>query len=675
MEQPAVSSLTLTTARAEIGPLRQKLREWGQQYYEADQPTVPDDVYDQQYRRLVEIEERFPELVSPDSPTQQVGGAAASEFTKVQHRIPLLSLGDVFSVDELHGFIERLQQAYPADQEFNCELKIDGLSISLRYEAGRLVQGSTRGNGLIGEDITANIMTIPSIPHQLTRPIDIEVRGECYMGKAAFLKLNERRETEGQPTFANPRNAAAGSLRQLDPQVTASRHLSTFMYNVADYHDVKATTQSELLAELQELGFAINPDYQVASQLATIDAYIAKNQQRRDELAYGIDGIVIKTNSLALQTEIGHTVKVPKWAIAFKFPPEEAHVKLEAIEWTIGRTGVVTPTATFAPVQLAGTQVARASLHNADYLRSKDLRLGDTVVIYKAGDIIPSVDRYLPDQRPQTARPAEIPTTCPSCGAKLVHLDDEVALRCINPKCPAQLSEQVTHFASRNAMDIAGLGPKIVAQLFAHHLIDDVASLYQLQFDQLVQLDKMGEKSAQNLLQALANSRTNSLERVLFGLGIRHVGSKAAQLLAARFETMTQLQQATKDELEAVPTIGGIIADSLVTYFADPNSQTLLAELTAAGLTMTYRGPKTNHNTFFDGKRVVLTGKLTQLTRPQATAWITAHGGSVTSSVSAKTDLVIAGEAAGSKRQQAEQLQIPIWDEVRFQQKMQATDD
>ncbi|USS85604.1 NAD-dependent DNA ligase LigA [Fructilactobacillus myrtifloralis] len=668
MQEADLHNLTVQEAAAEADKLRPQLVQWGKEYYENDQPTVPDAEYDQVYNRLVQLETAFPSIVTPDSPTQRVGGQVDSDFTKVPHPIPMLSLGDVFSAAELNQFVERLQQDYPEVQEFNCELKIDGLSIALRYEQGRLVQGSTRGNGTIGEDITANVKTIASVPQTLSRPIDIEVRGECYMGKEAFLALNQRRELAGQAIFANPRNAAAGSLRQLDPQVTAARHLSTFMYNVADYADLEATTQSGMLTELRELGFSVDPDYQVAHNLDEINAYIEKYQAARDQLSYGIDGIVIKTNSLALQQTIGHTVKVPKWAIAYKFPPEVARVQIEDIEWTIGRTGVVTPTAVFAPVKLAGTTVARATLHNPDYIEKKDIRIGDTVEVYKAGDIIPEVDHYLPAKRPATATPYVIPTTCPSCGAELVHLDDEVALRCINPQCPAQLAEQVTHFASRNAMDIEGLGPKIVKQLFDRNLIKDVASLYRLRFDDLINLDKFGEKSAQNLLQAIEQSRHNSLERLLFGLGIRHVGGKAALLLAQHFGSLDRLRQASAAEIEAIDSIGSTIADSLVTYFGEPHSQTLLQELADVGVNFDYqgRGPVTNQDDFFYGKKVVLTGKLEAMTRGEAQDYIEAHGGSVTSSVSKKTDLVIAGTDAGSKLTKAQELNVPVWDEQRF---------
>ncbi|KRN42683.1 DNA ligase [Fructilactobacillus fructivorans] len=660
-------------AKKEVAELRPKLIKWGKQYYEQDQPTVEDAEYDRNYARLQDLESKFPAIVTPDSPTQHVGGATSNEFTKVNHEIPMLSLGDVFSPQELKDFVIRLKQNYPEDKQYNCELKIDGLAISLRYEHGVFVQGSTRGNGQIGEDITENLKTIPSIPKKLSRPIDIEVRGECYMGKKAFLKLNERRQADGKPTFANPRNAAAGSLRQLDPKVTKDRHLSTFMYNVANYDDLRADTQSGLLEELKELGFTINEYYQVADNMDQIDDYIKKYSASRDNLTFGIDGIVIKTNSLPLQMEIGYTVKVPKWAIAYKFPPEEVHTKILRIEWTVGRTGVVTPTAIMNPVQLAGTTVARASLHNPDYIEKKDLRVGDTVVLYKAGDIIPEVERYLPDLRPKDSKPYVIPERCPSCGAKLVHLDGEVALRCINPKCPAQLVEQINHFASRNAMDIDGLGPKIVKQLFDKKMVSDMASLYRLNYDELLTLDKFGDKSANNLLSSIDASRSNSLERLLFGLGIRHVGAKAARLMAAHFKTMDALMNASIDEIAAIGTIGQVIADSVHTYFENPASKELIGELVGVGVNMDYVNNEDTVQTdnFFNGKRVVLTGKMVDLTRGQASEWLENHGADVTSSVSKNTDLVIAGEDAGSKLTKAQSLSVPVWDETHFKDEMQ----
>lgn len=557
----------------EYNKLKDQLKTWSRQYYQEDSPSVEDHVYDMSYRRLQEIEANHPDLIASDSPTQNVGGQTLPGFNKVNHEIPMLSLGDVFSEEELKDFIDRLDKNYPEITEYNCELKIDGLAISLRYENGILVQGSTRGNGTIGEDITNNLKTIESIPQKLTRPIDIEVRGECYMPKSSFVKLNEQREKDGESVFANPRNAAAGSLRQLDSNVTAHRKLSTFIYNVANYDDLETNTQAGLLEELKELGFTINPTYRVIKNMDDVHNYIEYYTQRRDELSYGIDGIVIKENDLSLQERIGTTVKVPKWAIAYKFPPEEVETKLLDIEWTVGRTGVVTPTAIMNEVQLAGTKVSKASLHNPDYLEEKGVRIGDTVKLHKAGDIIPEISEYIPSKRPDDSVEYVIPTTCPSCGDKLVHLDDEVALRCINPKCPAQLSEQINHFASRNAMNIDGLGPRIVQQLFDCHMLDDAASLYQLTQEELETLDKFGSKSATNLLSAIDNSRSNSVERLLFGLGIRHVGAKAARIISEHFGDMNKLMAASANDIAEINGMGQTIADSIVTYFENPEAQ------------------------------------------------------------------------------------------------------
>lgn len=654
--------------------LRSKLNKWADEYYTYDAPSVEDSVYDQTYQQLVDLETRFPAIVTPDSPTQKVGDRTLPGFTKIPHEIPMLSLGDVFSIAELKDFADRLTVNDGVPFEYNCELKIDGLAISLRYENGVFVQGSTRGNGQIGEDITRNLRTIKSIPKRLSRPINIEVRGECYMPKASFVALNQQRQTDGDAPFANPRNAAAGSLRQLDPRVTAHRKLSTFMYNVADYSDLQSDTQSGMLAELKALGFEINPDYRVATKMADIDQYIAEYTQKRDDLAYGIDGIVIKVNALALQQSLGATVKVPRWAIAYKFPPEEAQTIVRDIEWTVGRTGVVTPTAVMDAVTLAGTTVSRASLHNPDYLREKDIRIGDTVKLHKAGDIIPEISTYVKEKRPADSKLYPVPTKCPSCGSELVHLEDEVALRCINPQCPAQLQEGLTHFASRDAMNIDGLGPKIIGQLFEKHMLNDVAGLYELTFDQLMTLDKFGEKSAGNLLSAIDNSRNNSCERLLYGLGIRHVGAKAARLIAQHFKNIDKVMQATAQEIAEIDTMGMIIADSVVTYFSMPQSQKLIAQLKRVGVNMTYLGATEEtleqSESFFNGKRLVLTGKLQHITRPEATRWLENQGAKVSGSVSKKTDLVIVGEDPGSKYDRAKSLGIEIWDEDQFAKAM-----
>ncbi|APR07906.1 DNA ligase [Lentilactobacillus parabuchneri] len=666
--------LTDQQAKDQAAELRRKLNQWADEYYTYDSPSVEDAVYDKTYQQLVELESKFPQIVTPDSPTQKVGDHTLPGFTKVPHEIPMLSLGDVFSKDELADFVNRLGETDGVAFDYNCELKIDGLAINLKYENGVFVQGSTRGNGQIGEDITRNLKTIKSIPKKLSRPINIEVRGECYMPKKSFAELNEQRQLNGEEPFANPRNAAAGSLRQLDPRVTRSRKLSTFMYNVADIDDLQSDTQSGMLEELKDLGFTINPGYKVARSMADIDAYVDQYKDLRDSLPYGIDGIVIKVNSLTLQRSLGATVKVPRWAIAYKFPPEEVETVVRDIEWTVGRTGVVTPTAVMDPVTLAGSTVSRASLHNPDYLQEKDIRVGDTVKLHKAGDIIPEISQFIPEKRPQKSAAYEIPTQCPSCGSTLVHLDEEVALRCINPQCPAQLQEGLTHFASRDAMNIDGLGPKIIAQLFQKQMLNDVAGLYELTFDQLVTLDKFGEKSANKLLAAIDNSRANSCERLLYGLGIRHVGIKAARLIAQRFKNIDKVMQASAQEIAEIATMGMIIADSVVTYFSMPQSKQLIQQLKQVGVNMDYLGVSDeeleNSDSFFTGKKFVLTGKLQQITRPDATSWLEDHGASVSSSVSKNTDIVVVGEDPGSKYDKAKSLGIETWDETRFHQAM-----
>ncbi|WP_288657961.1 NAD-dependent DNA ligase LigA [uncultured Limosilactobacillus sp.] len=674
-KQVPVSQLSLAAAKEEIAPLRKQLTQWGKEYYEQDNPSVEDYVYDRAYQRLVELETRFPELKSADSPTQRVGGAVTTQLTKVHHDIPMLSMGDVFSVDELMDFNRRQQENgdVTVAPEYNLELKIDGLSLSLVYENGKLIQGSTRGNGTIGEDVTANVMTIKSIPHQLPEPLTLEFRGECYMPKASFVKLNQEREAAGLPVFANPRNAAAGSLRQLDPKVTAKRDLATFMYYVPEYQKLGVTTQAESLDRMGELGFSVNPNNRVVHSEEEIAAYIDEYTKQRDQLSYEIDGIVEKVNDLATENALGNTVKVPRWEIAYKFPPEEQATIVRDIVWTVGRTGNVTPTAVMDPVQLAGTTVSRASLHNPDYLREKDIRLGDTVYIHKAGDIIPEISQVDLKKRPADSQEYVIPTKCPICGAELVHLDDEVALRCINPMCPAQIKEGLAHFASRNAMNIDGLGPKIIQQLWDRKLIHDVADLYHLTYDQLLTLDKFGDKSANNLLTSIDNSRNNSVERLLFGLGIRHVGAKAAQQIMAHFGNLDQLMVASADEVAAVDGIGPTIGESVHTYFANPQVVALIDELRDAGINFAYQGPAATVavESDWNGRRVVLTGKLEEMTRGAAKQWLEAHGAKVTSSVSKKTDIVIAGTAAGSKLTRAQDLGITVWDEARFHQAMQ----
>ena len=662
----------------QVSDLRMQLNTWAREYYSLDKPSVPDDVYDKKYQELVKIEKAHPELVTSDSPTQRVGGQVLSNFEKINHEIPMLSLGDVFSKEELEEFVNNLDKTVGQKIDYNCELKIDGLAISLIYRNGKFVQGSTRGNGQIGEDITQNLRTIKAVPLQLSEPVDVEVRGECYMPKESFIELNRRQEEQGKQIFANARNAAAGSLRQLDSKITAERKLSTFIYYLMEPERFGITTQSAALEKMEAWGFKVNPDYQVAQNMDEIRSYINLYQQQRASLPYDIDGIVIKANPFKVHEKVGNTVKVPRWAIAYKFPPDEQETVVRQIEWTVGRTGVVTPTAVMDPVQLAGTTVSRASLHNPDYIKEKDIRVDDTVKLSKAGDIIPEIATVILSKRPSYIEKYVIPTECPECHAKLVHLDEEVALRCINPKCPALVKESLTHFASRNAMDIRGLGTKIIAQLYERKLVQDVADLYQLNFEELLQLDKFKDKSANNLLEAIDNSRHNSLERLLFGLGIRHVGAKAARLIAQHFGTMDAVKNAKVDEIAAIKTVGQTIAESVVTYFSNPQVEDLLDELKQAAVNMQYLGQSEDEQranaaeSSFNGLRVVLTGTLDHLKRADVKKWLESHGAKVTSSVSGKTDLLIAGHDAGSKLVKAQQLNIKIIDEATFMEQMEA---
>lgn len=657
-----MADITLDEAKKEASSLRNQLDKWADAYYSKDAPEVEDNVYDQKYSRLLELEKQFPEIVTPDSITQRVGGEIYSDFTKVEHAIPMLSMGDVFSKDELKDFDQRMQKLVGHPVEYNVELKIDGLSLSLEYENGKLMRASTRGNGYVGEDVTANARYIADIPQTLPEPLTIEVRGECYMDKEAFAKLNEERENEGLSVFANPRNAAAGSLRQLDPKVTKKRQLSTFIYTwVNPPEDI--TSQHEAIKRMQELGFHTNETGQKLASLEEIFAFIDEYTARRDSLAYGIDGIVLKIDDLNIERSLGNTVKVPRWEIAYKFPPEEQETIVRDIVWTVGRTGVVTPTAVMDPVQLAGTTVARASLHNPDYLNEKDVRLGDTVKLHKAGDIIPEISEVVLSKRPVDSVPYVIPENCPSCGHKLVHLQDEVALRCINPSCPAQVEEGITHFASRSAMNIAGLGPKIVKQLIANDLVHNVADLYHLSAEDLAQLDHFKEKSINNLLTAIDNSKKNSVELLITGLGIDHVGAKAARLIAQKFKNLAKIMSLGVQDLASIDTIGMTIAESMTTYFAQPEAQEMIADLEKSGLNMEYLGedePEDIPDNPFKDKTVVLTGKLEHYTRSEFTKRLQALGAKVTGSVSKKTNYVIYGQDAGSKYNKAEQLGIPL---------------
>lgn len=653
--------------RQRVFDLKRQLNQYAHEYYVQDKPTVEDFVYDRLYTELVELEKQYPELIAADSPTQRVGGIIASGFEKVQHEIPLYSLNDAFSKEDLFAFDQRVTNALGRAVAYTCELKIDGLSISLRYEEGQFVRGATRGNGEEGENITENLKTVRSIPMTLTQPYSMEVRGECYMPKESFLKLNQEREEAGQDVFANPRNAAAGSVRQLDSKVTASRNLSSFLYTVADAGTLHVTNQKDALQELTDLGFKVNHEYQLCQTMEDVWQYIERYHERRSELPYEIDGVVIKVNDFQYQEDLGFTVRAPRWAIAYKFPPEEVETTIEAIEWTIGRTGVVTPTAVMQPVKVAGTTVSRASLHNRDYIELKDIRLNDTVVIYKAGDIIPEVAYVVFDKRPKDSQPYLIPTHCPICHSELVHLEEEVALRCINPKCPAQIKEGLNHFVSRNAMNIDGLGPKVLEQLFDKGLVKDVADLYFLTESDFLTLNKVKEKSAQNFLTAIQKSKSNSAERLLFGLGIRHVGAKAAKILLEHFGDIPTLSQAGKEDIANLYSIGETIASSVTTYFSNHEVHELMDELRTAGVNLAYLGKTSAELSTvvspFKDKTLVLTGKLTHFNREEAKAQIENLGGKVTGSVSKKTDIVVAGEDAGSKRTKAQSLGITIWTE------------
>ncbi|GAB6385982.1 NAD-dependent DNA ligase LigA [Enterococcus cecorum] len=658
-------------ALAKIKNLQKTLNEYAYFYYVKDQPKVLDSEYDKLYQELVQLETQYPESITPDSPTQRIGGVILDGFEKAVHEVPLYSLNDAFSKEELEAFDARVAKALGHhNYSYECELKIDGLSISLRYENGRFVRGATRGDGSVGENITENLKTVRSIPMTLPEPISIEVRGECYMPKESFMKLNEAREQEGLETFANPRNAAAGSLRQLDTKVTAQRNLSTFLYTVAEFGPLEVATQEEALQALDRLGFKINPNRRICQTVDEIWEYITEYHEKRADLPYEIDGIVIKVNDLNLQDELGFTVKAPRWAIAYKFPPEEAETVIREIEWTVGRTGVVTPTAVMDPVVVAGTTVSRASLHNMDYIEAKDLRLNDHVIIYKAGDIIPEVDHAIVEKREAASTPYPKPTHCPVCGSELVHLEEEVALRCINPKCSAQMKEGLSHFVSRQAMNIDGLGPKVIEQMYEKELVKDVADLYYLTQEQLLTLDKIKEKSANNLLNAIEASKANSAERLLFGLGIRHVGAKAAKILLEHYETIENLSQAKAEDILNLHTMGETIANSLTTYFANDEVHELLAELKAAGVNLRYLGVTqaqlASVESPFKDKTIVLTGKLTTYTREEAKAKIESLGGKVTGSVSKKTDLVIAGADAGSKLTKAQSLGIEVWSEEQM---------
>lgn len=650
--------------------LNQQLAEWAHAYYVKDAPKVEDSEYDKVYHELVSLEQEHPELISNDSITQRVGGDILSGFSKVTHKVPMMSLNNAFNKNDLIDFENRIKKLTSMPINYMVELKIDGLAINLRYENGKFIQGATRGDGVVGEDITHNLKTVKSIPLSLAKPLTIEVRGECYMPKKSFIELNEAREAEGENVFANPRNAAAGSLRQLDPKVAAKRNLSTFIYTVADTTGFDFNSQNDSLIELEELGLKINNERKLCHSIDEVWDYIENFRDKRHELDYEIDGIVIKVNDFTAQEEIGYTVKAPRWAIAYKFPAEEAETVIRDIEWTVGRTGVVTPTAVMDPVQLAGSTVARASLHNVDLITEKDIRLLDHVMIHKAGDIIPEVTRVLTDKRDETSVPYEFPTHCPTCDSELERIESEVALRCMNPMCPAQIKEGLNHFVSRNAMSIDGLGPRVLEQMYDKDIIKNVADLYFVTEEELLTLEKIKEKSANNILTAISQSKNNSLEKLLFGLGIQHVGAKAAKLIAEEFGTIEQIMVAEKETINAIDTIGPVIADSIEKYFSNEEVKELVAELKRAGVNTDYLGQTAadlaSVESPFKDKVIVLTGKLTHFNRNEAKEKIEALGGKVTGSVSKKTDIVVAGEDAGSKLEKAEKLEITVWNETQM---------
>ncbi|UFT99924.1 NAD-dependent DNA ligase LigA [Radiobacillus kanasensis] len=666
--------MNVELAKEKLAALRDELNQYNYEYHVLDRPSVSDYEYDVKMRELKDIEAQFPELITADSPSQRVGGEPLESFQKVNHAIPMLSLGNAFNEQDLRDFDRRVRDGIGEEPTYVCELKIDGLAVSLLYENGQFVRGATRGDGTTGEEITNNLKTIRSIPLKLSNEETMEVRGEAFMPHKSFVKLNEVKEENGEEPFANPRNAAAGSLRQLDPKIAAKRNLDIFLYSVGLWEEGQLESHSERLEYLKEIGFKTNPEWRKCTNIDEVIQFVEGWMEKRPQLSYEIDGIVIKVDRLDHQEQLGFTAKSPRWAIAYKFPAEEVVTKLKEIELSVGRTGVITPTAILEPVKVAGTTVQRASLHNEDLIREKDIRINDTVVIKKAGDIIPEVVRVITDQRTGQEDPFYMPTECPACGSELIRLEEEVALRCINPNCPAQLKEGLIHFVSRNAMNIDGLGEKVVEQLFEEKLIHTIADLYKLQRDDLLKLERMGEKSVDNLLNAIESSKQNSLERLLFGLGIRYVGSKAAKTLAEYFEQMEQLMKATAADLVAINEIGDKMAESIERYFSEEKVQNLIKELYTLGLNMEYKGPKRSEqaaDSVFSGKTIVLTGKLETFGRTEAKERIEALGGKITGSVSKKTDLLIAGEDAGSKYDKAKDLGIEIWDEQQLIQALE----
>lgn len=669
-----VQSNDLDMDKERLEQLKDELNLHAYNYYVLDKPDLTDSEYDKRYNELVKLEKKYPEWVTTDSPTQRVGDQLLEGFEKVQHAQAMYSLGNAFNEEEVGAFINRVQSQVEGDVLFMVECKIDGLAIALTYENGQFIRGATRGDGTIGEDITTNLRTIHSIPLKLRQPISLEVRGEAYMPKEVFRSLNEKREEDGLVSFANPRNAAAGGLRQIDPKAVEERKLNAFLYGAVYTDGFSVDSQSALFEQLNELGLRTNPLRRLCKTQAEVMAFIQEIEEQRHSLPYEIDGIVIKVNDVAVQQQLGYTVKAPRWAIAYKFKADIAQTVIREVEWTVGRTGVVTPTAVMDPVQLAGSTVQRASLHNVDLIESLGVRIGDTVEIHKAGDIIPEILNVVMDQRAEDSQPLPIPTSCPDCESDLVRQNDEVALRCVNPLCPAQRLAKLIHFTSRNAMNITGLGEKIVKHLIDFELIKDVSDIFILELDDFLKLPSTKEKSATKFIQAIENSKANSLERLLFGLGIRHVGAKAARLISEKFRNIEAIENASVEDIESIDGIGPSISQAIVEYFDMDESNALINRLQAAGVNTDYLGVITEdidqESNFWAGKTVVLTGTMKLLTRNEAKSRLENLGAKVTGSVSKNTDYLVAGEAAGSKLTKAQSLGVSVMDEELFLEKL-----
>lgn len=673
-----VQSKDLEQAKERLEQLKSELNHHAYNYYVLDKPNITDAEYDQMYNELENLEKAHPEWITSDSPTQRIGDQLLEGFTKVEHAEAMYSLGNAFNEEEVGAFIQRVQNQTEQEVEFMVECKIDGLAIALTYENGAFVRGATRGDGTVGEDITTNLRTIRSLPLKLKEPVSVEVRGEAYMPKDVFKQLNDEREETGEVPFANPRNAAAGGLRQIDPKAVSKRRLNMFLYSALYNDDFDVESQAELFEQLQFLGFRTNPLRKLCKNQTEVMDFIHQIEEERHDLPYEIDGIVIKVNDVALQQQLGYTVKAPRWAIAYKFKADIAETKLNEVEWTVGRTGVVTPTAVMDPVQLAGSTVQRASLHNVDLIEALDVRIGDTVEIHKAGDIIPEIVSVVMSQRPEDSQPLPIPTTCPRCDAELVRLNEEVALRCVNPLCPAQKLAKMIHFSSRNAMNITGLGDKIMEHLINQALVSDPSDLYTLEQEDFLTLPNTKEKSATKYQDAIEESKSNSLERLLFGLGIRHVGSKAARLISEKFRKIEAIQQASTEDFETIDGIGPMISQAIVEYFEMEESNELIQRLQEAGVNTDYLGVVPEEidlkDNFFANQTVVLTGSMETLTRGEAKKRLENLGAKVTGSVSKNTNYLVAGESAGSKLTKAQDLGIAIMDEETFLEKLKESE-